>query len=188
MLTGKNRIRRTVIAVSVAVAATLGGSVAANAINSPGTWNTQSSPLKVTHYSSTAQAAGSAYISNGSNGTRIYNQGTHKFTDADNHRPYLKAQSEWNSGDCRDMSVTVQYKGVSVSASSGCAKNFYPGNSFPRADGVTYTTSSWKSFPTKSAAPNRGSDRGRAMVQLCIDVPWRTDKCTGASFSTPDSY
>lgn len=188
MLNGMSRIRRTVITVGVAVAATLGGSVAANAINSAGTWNSQSSPLSVTHYSSKAWAAGSAYISNGSNGTRIYNQGTHKFTDADNHRPYLTATSEWNAGSCRDVTPTVQYRGVSVGGSTSCAREFYDGKDFARADGVAYTTSKWTAFPNKSAAPNAGSDRGRAKVQLCIDVPWRADKCTGASYSTADSF
>lgn len=188
MLNEVNRVRRAVIVAGVALASILGGSVAANAIDTPGTWNSQSRPLEVTHYSSTASAAGSAYISNGSNGTRIYNRGTHKFTDADNHRPYLQATSEWNAGTCRDMSSTVQYRGVQVGGSSTCARVFYDGANFARAEGVAYTTSTWKAFPTKSARPNSGSDRGRAKVQLCIDVPWRTDKCTGHSYSTADSF
>ena len=182
------RTRRVVLSVFVALAATLGGSVAANAINSPGVWNTQASPLYLTSYGSKAWAAGSAYVSNGSNGTRIYNTGTHKFTDADNHRPYLKATSEWNAGTCASSSTTVVYKGVEVGASSSCAQSFYDGKDYGRADGVAYTTSTWKSFTTQSAAPNAGSDRGRSKVQLCIDIPWRVDACTGSSYSAADSF
>src|SRR5690606_35635115 len=50
------RTRRVVLSVFVALAATLGGSVAANAINSPGVWNTQASPLYLTSYGSKAWA------------------------------------------------------------------------------------------------------------------------------------
>lgn len=179
---------RAIAALVIATLTTIAAFTAAQAYNSPGTWNTQSRPLHLTSYSSEAWAAGSASIYNGSNGTRIYNKGTHKFTDADNHRPYLSGTSEWNAGTCANYSPTIAYKGVEVGASTSCAKSFYDGANFSRADGVTYTTSSWKAFATRSAVPNSGSDRGRAKIRLCLDIPLRPDGCTSYSYSPSDSF
>lgn len=182
------RLRGITAALVIAVAATLGGSTAAQAYNVTGWWNVKSDPLYKAYSGSKAWAAGSAYIKNSTDGTRIYNTGSNKFTDADNHRPYVEGVSEWNAGTCRALTTTVTYNGVGVAASKPCARTFYDGNKFDRANGVTYTTQTWTALPSRSAKPNSGSDRGRVKVKLCIDVPIHFDSCTGYSYSPADSY
>lgn len=183
------RALRMVAIVTVA-AGVSGGLMAstASAYNTASYWNQSGSPLVKTGYGSTAQAYGYVKIANGANGTKINNYGWNKFVDADNHRAYLSASSEWNAGSCASYSVEVSYKGVAVAASSSCANAFYDGADFPRADGLNYTSGAWTAFPTTQAGPNGGSDRGRANVHLCIDIPVRVDPCTDSSLSASDSF
>lgn len=181
-------LRTTLAAFAVAAVSAVLGATAAQAYNTPGYWNASSSPLQVSGYGSTASAYGYAKVFNGSSGTAIYNYGYHKFTDGDDHRPYLGGSSQWNAGSCGLEGVTVGYKGVQVGASASCASVFYDGNNLPRQDGSTSTVTAWTAFPTVSAKPPSGSDRGRVEVKLCLDIPWRLDVCVGYSYSPADSY
>ena len=173
----------TIAALSVVL-----GAGAADAYNTAGSWNTSASPLKVTGYGSTAQAYGSAWIYNGSSGTRVYTSANYKFTDGDNHQPFLEGTSEWNAGTCGLEGVTVQVKGVAVGASATCAAVFYDGQNFSRVNGSTSNVTAWTALGSMSAAPNSGSDRGRAVVRLCLDIPLRYDPCTGYSYSPADTF
>ena len=180
--------RKTLATLAVTVLTVIGGASAANAYNTPGSWNTSATPLTLTSYGSTAKAYGSASIYNGTNGTRIYTSAKHTFFDADNHQPFLDGTSEWNAGTCGLESITIQLKGVAVGASASCAAVFNDGANFGRSNGSTSNVSAWTAMPAMSAAPNSGSDRGRAVVKLCLDIPWRTDPCTGSSYSPADTF
>lgn len=134
------------------------------------------------------EAYGYAKIFNGSNGTKLYTYSWNKFTDGDNHQAYVQGFSEWNAGECRSSSTTTTIYGVSVSSTSTCSKVVYDGAAINRANGLNYTKSAWTAMPTRTSSPNQGADRGRANVELCIDVPWRTDPCSDYSISPMDTY
>ena len=185
----KFRILKRLLALSLTAIAA--GSIMAGpaqAYNHPGYWNTSTSPLVKSGYGSTAKAYGYAKIFNGSNGTKLYTYSWNKFTDGDNHQAYVQGFSEWNAGECRSTSTTVTIYGVSVSSTSTCTKVTFDGAAISRANGLNYTKSSWTAMPTRTSSPNSGADRGRANVQVCIDVPWRTDPCTDHSISPMDTY
>lgn len=131
---------------------------------------------------------GAVKASTGSNGTKLTNYGWNQFVDADNHRAFLKGTSEWNAGTCRSYSIEVTIKAVAVAASLSCAQTFYDGADFSRADGLNYTKQAWTAFPNRQASPNSGSDRGRAKVHLCIDIPLKPDVCSDASYSSSDTF
>lgn len=79
------------------------------------------------------------------------------------------------------------FKGVEVGSSYSCAASFYDYASF-RQNGLNYTRSSWTRMAGWNGGVHSGADRGRVWVKLAIDVPWRTDPKTGASYSAPDSW
>lgn len=181
-------LKRVLAMLVVATAAGASLAAPAQAYNHYEYWNKSSSPLVKSGYGSTAKAYGKSRIFNGSDGTKIYNYAWNKFTDADNHRAYLEGTSEWNAGSCRNYSATVTIYAVAVASSTSCSREYYDGANFSRANGLNYTKSSWTAMPTRGAAPNSGSDRGRAKVKLCIDIPWRTDPCTGYSMRGFDTF
>ena len=160
----------------------------AHAINTNSYWNSKSVPLKVTGHGSTAKAYGFVKVFHSSNGTKLGSYGYNTFTDADNHRAYTHAISQFNAGTCSTHTATVAYKGVQVSSSSNCWAQFADATVLGRADGLNYTTSAWVSLPGRSVPVHRGADQGRARVRLCIDIPWRSDPCTGYSYSATDSW
>lgn len=182
-------LKRRVV-TAIALAALVMGSFAgtATALDNVGYWNKSATPLVVTGYGSTARAYGYYTIKNGSNGTRAYNYAWNKFVDGDNHKAYLLAESWFNAGSCRSESSSVRIYGVDVSSSSNCAQQFYHYRDFGRADGLNKTVSTWTAMPTRSTGFKEGADRGKALVKLCIDIPWRTDKCTGKSNSAFDTF
>jgi hypothetical protein len=182
------QLRRAIIVVLVAALASVGTAATAQAFNSPSWWAPASVPLVASGYGSKAWAAGTARMTYTSGGTRLYNTGQYKFHNGDNHRPYLVGSSEWNAGYCRNYSATVAYKGVAVASSSACQRAFYDGQDFSRVDGVGSTTAKWTTFSVRTAAPNAGSDRGRARVRVCIDIPLRSDVCSGTAYSQADSF
>lgn len=181
-------MRRLAAVVLVAMTAAGLTAGAAQAINTASYWNTSSNPLIKKGYGSTASAYGYIKMERGSNGLRMYSYAWNKFTDADNHKAYLTGTSEYNSGSCGSFTPEVTYKGVAVGASSNCARSFYDGPNFSRADGLNYTRNTWTAFPTRSVGYNAGSDRGRGVFKLCIDIPARLDVCTGTVPSTLDSF
>jgi hypothetical protein len=183
----KSRVRAILTALFAAI---LCGGVfmgTAFAYNTASYWNTSGTPLETSSYGSTAKAYGYIKIYNGSNGTRLYSYAWNKFTDADNHRAYIQGVSQFNAGTCRALTATVTYKGVSVASSASCSQQFYDYSEF-RSDGLNYTRNVWTQMPNKNTGVHSGADRGRARVKLCIDIPWRTDSCTGQSYSASDSW
>ncbi|WP_432457140.1 hypothetical protein [Cellulomonas iranensis] len=180
-------IRRAALVVAVALAAGTAAALPAAAYNTPSYWNTAGAPLQVSGYGSTARAYGYIKIFNGSNGTRLHSYAWNKFTDADNHAAYLNGKSQFNAGTCREVSVTIGYKGVQVAAGAACAQTFYDGEGF-RQDGLNYTTNSWVQMANKSTGVHSGADRGRAAVRMAIDIPLRPDVESGPSYSDDDSW
>jgi hypothetical protein len=184
----RKKVAALVRAGSIAVIMVLTASVGtAHAYNTASWWNVSSSPLVTTGYGSTAKAYGYIYIFNGSNGTRLYHKAWNKFTDADNHRAYLNVVTQYNAGSCRNESTTTTVKGVSVSSSSSCSRQFYNYGG-GRVDGLNYTSSSWIAMPTTNYGVHSGADRGRVKDTLCIDVPWRVDPCGGVVYSDSDTW
>ncbi len=181
-------IRRAALMLLLTALAVVGAAGAATAYNTPSYWNKSGTPLYKASYGSKVSAYGYVKMFNGSSGTRLYNYSYYKFTQADNHVPYLKGTSQRNSGRCGGLTGTVRFKGVSVGAGSTCANIFYGGANFARAVGSANGNAAWKALPTKSVAPNGGSDRGRGVFNLCLDVPLRADPCTGKSYSVADSF
>jgi hypothetical protein len=181
-------VKRVLAMLVLATVAGAALAAPAQAYNHYGYWNQSSSPLVKSGYGSTAKAYGKSKIFNGSDGTKLYNYAWNKFTDADNHRAYLTGVSQWNSGSCRNSGVGVTIYGVSVNSSTNCSATYFDGKKFDRANGLNHTNNTWTAMPTRTAAPTNGSDRGRAKVKLCIDIPFRTDPCTGDSISAFDTY
>jgi hypothetical protein len=168
----------------------LTGAIAASpafAYNTPSYWNVSGTPLVVSGYGSTAQGYGYIKIFNGSNGTRMYSYAWNKFVDGDNHMAYVDGTTQYNAGTCAASSTTVVFKNVEVAASSSCAYQFYSLELF-RQNGLNYTNSSWTAVPTGNYGVHYGADRGRAAIQMSIDVPWRVDPSSGTSYSSADSW
>lgn len=157
------------------------------AYNTASYWNTSGTPLVKSGYGSPAKAYGYIRIFNGSNGTRLYSSAWNKFTDGDNHRAYIQGVSQFNAGTCRAATPTVTYKGVSVASWPSCRQTLYDYARF-QSDGLNYTRNVWTQMHNKNTGVHSGADRGRALVKLCIDIPWRTDSCTGQSYSASDSW
>ncbi|MFV0633795.1 hypothetical protein [Demequina sp.] len=126
-------------------------------------------------------------IYNGDAGLRLYHYSKYKFSQGDDHVPYFLGTSEWNAGTCGGMGLTIRVKGVEVGASGSCAATFYEGADLPRATGKSDGTTS-RQLLIKSAKPNTGSDRGRARVRVCIDVPLKFDPCSGQFISAADTF
>lgn len=177
--------RTTVLALTVAVSGLL--ATPALAYNTPSYWNQSGTPLVVSGYGSTARGYGYIKIYNGSNGTRMYAYAWNKFTDADNHAAFLSASTQYNAGTCRSESSTVIFKGVEVGSSSSCTQQFFSYGSF-RQNGLNYTSSSWIQMSNANAGVDGGADRGRAAVQLKLDIPLKPDVASGTSYSAADSW
>lgn len=179
--------RRAILIVATASLGAMLASTSASAYNSVSYWNVSSTPLKVSGQGSSAQAYGYIKIFNGSSGTRMYSYAANKFTDADNHRAYITGETQYNAGTCRSEGTTVVVKGIEVSSSTSCARQFYDKDGY-RIDGLNYTTSSWTQMPYKNWNVDGGADRGRLVVNLAIDVPWRSDPVSGPSYSAADTW
>lgn len=181
-------LNRMVFTIVVIVATMLGSTATVLAYNTASYWNTSGTPLQVTGFGSTAKAYGYIKIFNGSNGTRMYSHAWNQFTDADNHSAYTENQAQYNAGTCRTWTIGIEFKGVMVNSSGYCAQQFYDYGSSVRVDGLNYTSSTWSAMPNTDFGVNTSADRGRLIVTLGIDVPWRSDPLSGPSISDKDSW
>lgn len=179
--------RAAVSALATALIVTGVSATTASALNNQGWWNKSGTPLKVTGYGSAGQAYGYFSVQQGSNGTRTYNHAWHKFTDADNHKLYYNKHTQFNAGTCANSGAQVSIKGVSVSASSSCSREYYT-HFKDRSSEQGKTVGAWTKFTTHSTGVRAGADRTRAIIYLCLDIPLRIDPCSGGAYSDFDTY
>lgn len=131
-----------------------------------------SKPLKLEGYGSTAYAYGNWKASSASDGTRSRLSGYQKLKDADNHKVYMGLETWVNAGSCVGgdlMSCTQQYY-------------YYASTTTGHTNSESYVNK--KTTTGLTAA----GDYARAAVRVSLDIPWRTDKHGGWSFTGGDKY
>jgi len=169
----KSRTRRAADGALVMLAATtlvvVAGS-AAEAKNEYHYWNSDSNTLKVDGYGSHAQAYGQWRLADGSNGTRSWLDARTYYTNADNHKVYDTLTTQTNCKSTPDGTSCGTY----LNLASKETEHYN-------------VAGSWK-WLYASTEVDGISNSARAKVAVCIDVPWQTDPCSGASYAGPSSY
>lgn len=158
--------RRT---AAVAVLILMGYSSSALALS----WNSAATPLTVTGYGSTGKGHGTWTISTGTDGTRYRTSASLYLINADNHKVYAKTSNYSNSGVCFAPDYT------------SCQQSFYLHNT---SETTHYNVAkTWKTF-SSSAAVNGTADYHRAAINVKLDVPWKADPSSGATWTTGIKY
>jgi hypothetical protein len=144
----------------------------ANAREKVSWWRTTA--VSVSGYGSTGYGYGSFKVTNypmNGSGTRAEVHGRIRINNADNHRVYLTNNFQSNAGNC----VAPTY--------TSCSQSWYH---HATVDSTKVQDSSYRNtYP--SVAADSGASYMRARVKVCLDIPWRTDPCTGYYNSDGDS-
>ncbi|WP_433531081.1 hypothetical protein ACQPYA_02875 [Micromonospora sp. CA-263727] len=176
MRTVSGRLGAAVLAVAFGAALAFFAAIVAPAQAAPkGTWvnwNSSSSPLTVTGYGSTARGYGKWRVVDNSQGTRSYTSGYYWYSNADNHKKYGWMMTQSNSGLC----VAPQY--------TSCSSSYYNYTSNESSHSNT-TGGQWLDFSTRV---DPGGSYARAQQKVCLDVPVRSDPCSGATLTEGVPY
>ncbi|GAB1640189.1 hypothetical protein [Krasilnikovia sp. MM14-A1259] len=167
--------------VGTAILTVAAGAALASAAASPalaatkGTWvnwNSSSAPLTVKGYGSTAKGYGKWRVVDNSQGTRSYTSGYYWYANADNHKKYGAMVSQSNAGVC----YAPQY--------TSCTAAYYNAGS-AESTHSNVTGGQWLDFSTAAAF---NGNYARAAEQVCLDVPFRSDPCSGYTYTQGEPY
>lgn len=135
-------------------------------------WNSSSQPLTVTGYGSTGEGYGTWFISTGSDGTRYRATSYMRINNADDHEVYSHIRNWTSAGFCyapEFLSCTVDYSVYNSMQSGRHDYSFYVGRS--------------------SSAPLHGAaEYHRAEVKMRLDIPWRSDPSSTATWTNGIDY
>ncbi len=140
---------------------------------SAATWNSRSVPLTVEGYGSTGEAYGAFTVSTGSSGTRFGVVAHQRLAhNADNHKVWVQITYQTNAGFCFAPPYTA------------CSQAFYYWSS-DRTNGSDshLFLSQWE-----NAGVNPNADRGRAVIRVRLNIPWRPDPASGPSITPALRY
>lgn len=176
MRIGSSLARRAVAAL-VAVAA--GGALAVaagSAAQAKGEykyWNSSSNLLVVTGYGSTAKAYGQWRVADSSNGTRSFLDSNTWYANADNHKKYAYFETWVNSGYCIQPNYT------------SCSVAYY---AYASAETAHSNNGNWEWLYANTDIPANASYAKAGIIRVCLDVPFRTDPCSGGASTTGTEY
>ena len=160
----------SVAAVSTAVVATTAG--ASYALGEVRYWNSSSAPLTVTGYGSSGYGYGTWKVSTGTDGTRSRLTANLRINNADNHAVYATLTTQTNAGYCVEPDYT------------SCTAQYF---TYATQDTAHYTGASWKALTT-STGLNASGNYARGLVNVKLDIPWRTDPSSGTTFTRASAY
>ncbi len=170
-------------AISLALPAT------AYAKDKPSDWAPQSTPLVATGYGSTSSGYGTFRVTNTSNGTVARAGGYNKLRQADDHKAYFFMQPQSNAGRCNagfSLGVDIVGSGGAYGKSYSCTQSFYDKGDTKAS---AHTSSSSFTYSAADVAADTKASIMRGNVKQCVDVPFRSDKCTtNFAISGPDTY
>lgn len=184
----KGRFTLAARAGAAAAAIALLAPTSAWALDKASTWATSSNPLVATGYGSAASGYGSFKVTRTSTGTVALAYGYNKVRNADNHKAYFAMQAQSNAGSCLSgTSLGFDFLGTggSYGVSYSCTQPFYNHGGVVQSG---HTSSSSWSYSTAKTAVNQNATVMRGLVKECLDVPWRSDPCTGYNYSGADTY
>ncbi|WP_189824107.1 hypothetical protein [Streptomyces finlayi] len=141
---------------------------AAQALGAERTWNSRSTPLKVTGYGSSGYAFGTWKVHNTSNGTRSQVFSYSKLSNADDHKVYIELETQVNAGYC-----------VQASKYMNCTQKYWDHDDTETA----HHSSKSYTYKTASTGVAGSADYARGKVRAGLDIPWRTDPMTGWSYT-----
>ncbi|MDR2374317.1 MAG: hypothetical protein LBD77_09555 [Bifidobacteriaceae bacterium] len=164
---------KRVIGGAIAALLIVGGSaLAANAAVTRA-WNSSSNPLKVAGYGSTGWAYGSFTVSTGSDGTKARGTNAAKYSNADNHKVYVKQITYVNAGYC----VASEYL--------SCSQAYYK---YTENDSTHINVvNTWKAANTKTSVPGT-ADYAKGGFHVKLDIPLRGDPGSGQSLTKGVNY
>lgn len=135
-------------------------------------WNSSSNPLSASGYGSTAKGYGKWRVVDNSQGTRSYTSGYYWYSNADNHKKYGWMMTQSNSGICYAPEYT------------SCTASFYNYTS-NESTHSNVTGGQWLDFSTKV---DPSGSTARAQERVCLDVPVRSDPCSGTTYTQGEPY
>lgn len=130
-------------------------------------WNSESNPLKVTGYGSTVYGYGQWRVTDGSGGTRSYLDARLWYSNADNHKKYADLETQTN-----------------VTPAGAISTSFFPYEN--RETPHSNVTS--KTWHYANTGIHSWGDKARAAIRLCIDIPLRSDPCSGKTLTASTNY
>ena len=136
------------------------------------TWNSASNPLVASGYGSKAYGYGQWRVADGSSGTRSYFDARVKYSNADNHTKYGKFTTQTNAGIC----VAPEY--------TSCTASYYSWASAATA----HSNVAGYQWLYANTSLNSSGNYARALAYVCLDIPLRTDVCTGPTYTGVTSY
>jgi len=142
------------------------------AIDTLRSWNSSTTPLTASGYGSTGYGYGQWKVSTGTDGTKSRLYANIKLNNADNHTVYAKLKTQSNAGSCFAPDYT------------SCVATWYH---YASSDSSHYNGSVYKQYVTRTDV-NPSGDYARAIVNVCLDIPWRSDIYSGDSYTKGDWY
>jgi hypothetical protein len=167
---------------------TLAVPATAYAKDKPSDWATSGTPLAASGYGSTATGYGNFRVTNTSNGTTARAAGYNKVRNADNHKAFFDMQPQSNAGRCAagtSLGIDILGTGGAFGKSYSCTQAFYDKGDKKQSK---HTSSSTFVYTTADVDADGNANIMRAKVRECLDVPWRSDPCTGWGISGADTY
>ncbi|WP_353647662.1 hypothetical protein ABLG96_12220 [Nakamurella sp. A5-74] len=136
-------------------------------------WNSRANPLTVSGYGSTGYSYGRFRVADSSAGTRAFDDGWVKLSNADNHRVYITQATLVNSGSCIAPSFL------------SCTQQYYVQD---RAESPhDNRTGAWLSAKSSTGVDDV-ADYARGAMRTCLDIPLRTDPCSGQTLTAGTQY
>ncbi len=149
-----------------------------------------STPMYKTADKGTGSADGNWRLANKGSGLQSISSGYAKINNADNHKVYIRMITQSNAGTCKSNSTSYSYdyRGTvsSSSQSYSCTQPYFDYEGSKAGDHMNKATGTVMNAPYTSV-DTRGS-KARALIQVCLDIPVRSDPCTGWASTAADSY
>jgi hypothetical protein len=137
-------------------------------------YNSDSDPLTVNGYGSTAKGFGQWRVADSSNGTRSWLDTNLWYSNASDHKAYSVLATQTNcKREIKDGSSVVSCGGWNTVDSKESPHQNVPGV--------------WK-WVYASTGLDSISSQARAQVIVCIDVPARYDPCSNPAYAGPTSF